>query len=63
MQTEELKQAEKLEVIPVELPISFDDVKEFRETGCIVSIQPPNICRKNKQLIRNEGKEGGVERK
>lgn len=54
MRAEEVKQVEELNVVTVELPIEWDDVKEFRDTGVIVSIKPPKNARKNKQSIALE---------
>ncbi len=47
----ELRQTEKLEVVPVELLVEWDDIKEFRETGCILSIQPPSTSKKGKKPV------------
>jgi len=46
MNSLKLKQTDKLEVVPVALPIEWDDVKEFRDTGCIVSITHGNKGRR-----------------
>ena len=47
----DVKQVDKLEVVPVEFPVEWNDVKEFRETGCIVSIQPPKKSRQGKKPV------------
>ncbi len=42
--------AQELIVVPVELPIEWDAVKEFRDTGVLLSIKPPKGSRKKESL-------------
>lgn len=45
---------QELSVMPVNLPVEWDDLKEFRDTGVIVSIQPPERSKLGKRPVNLE---------
>ena len=42
---------QELIVVPVELPVEWDDLKHFKDTSCILSIQSSKNCRAGKRPI------------